>query len=383
MKLTNILSLCTLAVAATAAAPTAHAQAPAATATGPVELRIATLAPSGSPWMAVLDKTAAEIKTQTGGRVTLKYFEGGQQGDERDFVRKIKLGQLDGAAVTAIGLSMIDESIRVLELPMMFASTEEVDYVTDKMWPYFQRKFEKKGFKLNDRGEVGWAYFLSKSKVASLADLKGLKLWQWGDDQLVGAMFKKLSLNGVPLGVPEVDSSLTSGRITACYGSPVAAVALQWYTKVKFMTSMPMSYGIGATVVSLETVKKISAEDQAKVQSIGKAGSKKLRKVIRKANDDAKATMIRKGVQVVPTPQALVDEFTKNALEVHKQLVGKIYSQDELDMVLKYRDEFRAKNGKPAGTKGSPGTGTPPTAPSTPGAPGKPPGTPGKPPATK
>jgi len=311
-----------------------------------VELRIATLAPSGSPWMAVLDKSAAEIKEKTAGRVTLKYFEGGQQGDERDFVRKIKLGQLDGAAVTAIGLSMIDESIRVLELPMMFTTVEEVDYVADKMWPYFQKKFEEKGFKLNDRGEVGWAYFLSKNKVESLGDLKGQKLWQWGDDRLVGAMFKKLGLNGVPLGVPEVDSSLTSGRITACYGSPVAAVALQWYTKVKFMTSMPMSYGIGATVVSLESIKKISAEDQKTVQNIGRAGSKKLRKVIRKANEDAKSTMARKGVTIVQSPPALVDEFTKNALEVHKQLVGTLYSQKELDMVMKYRDEYRAKNKK-------------------------------------
>ncbi len=311
-----------------------------------VELRIATLAPSGSPWMAVLDKSAAEIKEKTAGRVTLKYFEGGQQGDERDFVRKIKLGQLDGAAVTAIGLSMIDESIRVLELPMMFTSVAEVDYVADKMWPYFQKKFEEKGFKLNDRGEVGWAYFLSKTKVESLADLKGQKLWQWGDDRLVGAMFKKLGLNGVPLGVPEVDSSLTSGRITACYGSPVAAVALQWYSKIKFMTSMPMTYGIGATVVSLESIKKISAEDQKTVQDIGKAGSKKLRKVIRKANEDAKTTMTRKGVTIVQSPAALVDEFTKNALEVHKQLVGTLYSQKELDMVTKYRDEFRAKNKK-------------------------------------
>jgi TRAP-type C4-dicarboxylate transport system substrate-binding protein len=308
-----------------------------------VELRIATLAPAGSPWMAVLDKSAAEIKEKTGGRVTLKYFEGGQQSDERDAVRKIKLGQLDGAAVTAIGLSMVDESIRVLELPTMFSDVEEIDYVADKMWPYFQKKFEKKGFKLNDRGEVGWAYFLSKTKVESMADLKGQKLWQWGDDQLVGAMFKKLGLNGVPLGVPEVDSALTSGRITACYGSPVAAVALQWYTKIKFMTSMPMSYGIGATIVRIESIQKISAEDQKTVQAIGKAGSKKLRKVLRKANEDAKSTMTRKGVTIVPTPQALVDEFTKHSLEVHKQLVGKIYSQEELDMVLKYREEYRAK----------------------------------------
>ena len=82
-------------------------------------------------------------------------------------------GQLDGAAVTAIGLSMIDESIRVLELPMMFQNVDEVDYVADKMWPYFQAKFEKKGFKLLDRGEVGWIYFMSKNKMESLNDLRG------------------------------------------------------------------------------------------------------------------------------------------------------------------------------------------------------------------
>jgi TRAP-type C4-dicarboxylate transport system substrate-binding protein len=309
-----------------------------------VELRIATLAPSGSPWMDVLDKAAGEIKDKTGGRVTMKYFEGGQQGDERDFVRKIKLGQLDGAAVTAIGLAMIDESIRVLELPMMFESPEELDYVADKMWPYFTKKFEKKGFKLNDRGEVGWIYFLSKTKVESLNDLKGQKIWMWGDDQLVGAMFKKLALNGVPLGVPEVDAALTSGKIEACYGSPVAAVALQWYSKIKYMTSMPMSFAIGATVVSKKSLAKMSAEDQKVIEGLGKASAKKLRKVIRKANEDAKGTMSRKGVTVVQTPIAMVDEITKKSTEMWSELAGKIYSKEELKMVLDARDEYRAKH---------------------------------------
>jgi TRAP-type C4-dicarboxylate transport system substrate-binding protein len=335
-RLTTLVSL--TALATLAIAPVAKADN--------VELRIATLAPSGSPWMEVLDKAAGEIKDKTSGRVTMKYFEGGQQGDERDFVRKIKLGQLDGAAVTSIGLAMIDESIRVLELPMMFESAEEVDYVADKMWPYFQKKFAAKGFKLNDRGEVGWIYFLSKNKVESLADLKGQKLWMWGDDQLVGAMFKKLGLNGVPLGVPEVDAGLTSGKINAAYGSPVAAVALQWYSKVKYMTSMPMSFAIGATVISNDAIKKMSAEDQKTIEDIGKANAKKLRKVIRKANDDAKSTMTRKGITVVQTPVTMVDEFTKNSKEAWTELAGKIYSKEELDMVLKYRDEYRAKHKK-------------------------------------
>jgi TRAP-type C4-dicarboxylate transport system substrate-binding protein len=309
-----------------------------------VELGIATLAPAGSPWMEVLNKAGAEIKDKTAGRVTMKYFDSGQMGDERDFVRKIKLGQLSGAAVTSIGLAMIDESIRVLELPMLFNSPEEVDYVADKMWPHFQEKFAAKGFRLQDRGEVGWIYFMSKNKIESLADLKGQKLWLWGDDQLVNAMYKKLALNGVPLGVPEVDAALTSGKIDACYSSPVAAVALQWYTKVKYMTSMPMSFAIGATVVSLDALKKISPEDQKTVEEISRVQSKKLRKVIRKANEDARSTMVRKGVQIVQTPTAMVDDFTKQAHEAWNDLVGKIYTKEELDMVLKYRDEYRAKH---------------------------------------
>ena len=338
-QLTKLLSLSALSlVASLAGTRAAHAD--------PMELRLATLAPSGSPWMEVLDKAAGEIKEKTAGRVSLKYFAGGQQGDERDFVRKIKLGQLDGAALTAVGLAMIDESIRVLELPMLFESAEELDFVADKMWPYFEQKFAKKGFRLNDRGEVGWVYFMSKNKVASLDDLKGQKLWLWGDDQLVGAVFKKMKLNGVPLGVPEVDAGLTSGKIDACYSSPIAAVALQWSTKVKYMTSMPMSFAIGATVVSLKSLEKMSAEDQKTIAEIGRTNAKKLRKVIRKANEDAKGTMARKGVTIVPTPAAMVDDFTKQSNEVHKELVGKIYEQSELDMVMKYRDEYRAKHKK-------------------------------------
>ncbi len=311
------------------------------------EIRIATLAPEGSDWMKEFDKAAAEVKEKTSGRVILKYFAGGQQGDERDYVRKIKLGQLDGAGVTSIGLSMIDESIRVLEVPMMFKEVGEVDYVADRMWGYFQKKFEAKGFRLNDRGEVGWIYLVSKDKLETVDQLKKAKIWQWGDDKMVGTLFGKLGLTGVPLGVPEVDSSLTSGRLTAAYGSPYSTVALQWFSKVKYMTSMPMSFAIGATVVSLESTKKLSTEDQKTVQEIGKSSAKKLRKVIRKANEEAKATMKKRGIVITTTPPDTVAAFEKAAAETAKALVEKkVFSQQELDMVIKYRDEYRAKNKK-------------------------------------
>jgi TRAP-type C4-dicarboxylate transport system substrate-binding protein len=315
------------------------------------QIRIATLAPSGSPWMEVLEHAASEIEKATDQRITIKYYAGGQQGDERDFVRKMKLGQLDGAAITAAGLAMIEPSILVLELPMLFETQDEVDYVATKMWPYFQAKFEKKGFRLAERGEVGWIYFFSKAKVTSIDDLRKQKLWTLGDDQLGSMLLDKLKLNGVPLGVPEVDAALTSGKINACFSSPLGAIALQWYSKVKYMSSKPMVFALGATVMTLDTIKKVSEADRKTIDAIAKRSQKKARATIRKANEDARKTLARKGITEVDVPQAMIDELTKVGTSVQSELIGKVYSKEELDMVIKYRDEYRAKHAKAAASK--------------------------------
>jgi TRAP-type C4-dicarboxylate transport system substrate-binding protein len=322
------------------------AVAPRAATAESKEFRIATLAPSGSPWMELLEKAAVEIAERTNKRVTIKYYGGGQQGDEQDFIRKIKLGQLDGAAVTAMGLAQIEPSILVLQMPMLFATLDEVDYVATKMWPYFQKKFEAKGFRLGDRGEVGWVYFFSNAKVTTLAELRKQKLPLLGTDELGTSVSKKLKLNGVPLAIAEIDAALTAGRINACFSSPLGALALQWYRKVKYMSSMPMVYAIGATVMSLDAAKAVSAEDQKTIETLAKRSQKKARIVIRKANDDSQKTLLRKGITVVEPSKEMVDELAALAVEAQTELAGKVYSKDELAMVIKYRDEFRVKNAK-------------------------------------
>jgi TRAP-type transport system periplasmic protein len=310
------------------------------------QFRIATLAPSGTPWMEILERAASEIADKTEQRITIKYYAGGQQGDERDFIRKIKLGQLDGAAITAMGLAQIDPSILVLQLPLLFQSEDEVDYVANKMWPHFQAKFEKKGFRLAERGEVGWIYFFSKEKVSSLAALRKQKLPVMGDDELVSTLTDKLNIQGTPLTIPEIDAALTSGRINACFSSPLGAIALQWYTKVKYMSATPMVFAIGATVFSLDAIKKVSAEDRKTIEALAKRNQKKARTVIRRANEDARKTLLRKGVTIVEPPKEMVDELTAIAATVQKELTGKLFSKEELAMVITYRDEFRAKHAK-------------------------------------
>jgi TRAP-type transport system periplasmic protein len=310
-----------------------------------LELRMASLAPSGSRWEKKLTEAANKVGKSTDGRVKVTYFWDGGQGDEIDSVRKIGTGQLDGAAVTSVGLGMIEKSIRVLELPRMFESVEELDYVSKKMWPSFQKKFEKKGYQLGPRGDVGWIYFLSKNEVKTLKSLKDQKVWYWSDDALVKAMFDELGIAGVPLGVPEVDSGL-GHTINACYGPPLAAMTLGWANKVKYMTSMPMSYAIGATVIKLDSLKKLSKDDKKTIDKITKNAAKELSKNVRKDNEEAKKQMKRKGIKIVDVDADMVAKFDAAAEKVWKKLVGKVYSQDDLDTVLKYRQEYRDKKKK-------------------------------------
>ena len=307
------------------------------------EFRMATLAPPGSGWMKGLERGAQALDKETDGRVKIKYYPGAVQGDERDAVRKMKLGGLDGVVVTGVGLAMIDKSIRVLEMPRMFDSVEEMDYVRKKMWAYFQRRFEKKGFILGAPADIGWVYFMSRDPVKSMSDLGKTKAWMWTDDKVVRAMFGKLKVSGVPLGVPDVLPSLQSGRIDACYGPPLAAMALQWNTKIKYVTSMPMSYSVGSTVLRKDVYDKLSAGDQSIEKKITKKLGKALVKSIRRDNKDSLRAMTRKGVKIINTPAALVAAFDKAAEEVWEDLVGRIYTRKQLDLVLKYRAEYRAK----------------------------------------
>jgi TRAP-type C4-dicarboxylate transport system substrate-binding protein len=330
-----------VAVAAVGAALALGAAGRAARADN-VEWRIATLAPDGSSWMKILTRGADEVSKATAGRVTIKYYPGGVQGDEKDVVAKMQLGQLDGGAFTTVGLGLIDESVRIFELPMLVKSVEELDFLRDKRWEHYQKAFEKKGYMLGDPGDVGFLYFYSNTPIKSVADLANVKVWLWGDDKIVKAMFKKLGVNGVPMGPNDVLPSLTTGKISACYASPLAAMALQWYTKVKYSTSMSMAYGIGATVLTKKAWDKLSAEDQAAVTKVFKIQAAKLRKAIRKDNESSFKAITRSGVQVIDTPAAMVADFDKKSQEVWKELVGKVYSQDDLDSVLKLRAEYRA-----------------------------------------
>ena len=109
-----------------------------------------------------------------------------------------------------------------------------------------------------------------------------------------------------------------------------------------------MVFAIGATVMSLDAAKKASVADRKTIDAIAKRSQKKARVTIRKANEDARKTILRKGITLVEVDKAMVDELTAIAAEVQTELTGKVYSKEELAMVIRYRDEYRAKSAQPA-----------------------------------
>jgi TRAP-type C4-dicarboxylate transport system substrate-binding protein len=316
------------------------AASPAASA---IEIKVATLAPKNSAWAKALEDGGRDANKQTTGRVVLKYFFGGQQGDERDMVRKMQSGALDGAVLTAVGLGMLVPEIRVLELPTMFKNTAELDFVRDAMTPRFEKMLADKGYILLSWGDVGWVHTFGTRMLSKIEDMRTAKAWVWTDDPITRAMLKRLGINSVPLGVPQVLTALSTGQIDSCYGSPLAAVALQWYTKLKFASDTPLSYAIGGFVVRKDVFDKLSAEDQKVFLTGSRDSSKRIIAGIRKDNERAKKAMQKSGVQFIVPPPETMKVFEEASKNVWKDLVGTLYDEKLLAEVLEWREKARKK----------------------------------------
>jgi TRAP-type C4-dicarboxylate transport system substrate-binding protein len=303
-------------------------------------LKIATLAPEGSSWMKLFHEYGKSVEERTSGRVKIKFYAGGVQGDEKDCLRKIKLGQLSGAAITGIGLGSVAPEVRVLELARTY---EELDALRAALSDTLKKKFEEHGYVLGGWGDVGPVMLFSNRPIKSLADIRATKLWLWSDDPMSKKLFEALEVRGVPMGVPDVLPGLSTGSIDAFFASPLSAVALQWSSKAKYVTSMVLSQASGATVISKKAFDAIPPEDQKVLREEGAKLEAKVVAQVRSDNATALERMKQKGMEVVPTPPELAKELQKRGEGV-AEAEGKNYSAEFQSQVRKLVEDYRAKH---------------------------------------
>jgi TRAP-type C4-dicarboxylate transport system substrate-binding protein len=295
-----------------------------------VTIKLATLAPEGSSWMKTFTALNSEVKKKTENKVQFRIYPGGVLGDEMDMLRKMKIGQIQGVALTSAGLSTLFREIDVLQIPFLFQTYEEVDAVLTKMDSFFRKGFEDNGYILLGWSEGGFIYLMSTVPVASVADLQKAKVWIWADSPMSKAIFDEAKVSAIPLSIPDVLVGLQTGLVNVVYAPPTGAISLQWFTKVKYLTDVPLVYLAGAIVVRKETFQRISPSYQNSIIEISQRHVNQLKAVTRNENQEAIEVMKKHGTKIVTPSKDQVDEFKK----LSNQAIGRLGSQSFSKKVL-------------------------------------------------
>jgi len=297
-------------------------------------IKFATLAPEGSTWMNVMHEFDQAVRTESSGALGFKIYSGGVQGDEIQVLRKVKLGQLQGAGITGVGITSIAPEARILDSPFLFKSYGEVDYIAEKYRNELNAAFETGGYINLGWAEVGWTYLFTNAPVRTPSDLKSVKMWMWEGDPVAEAMFRAMSINPIPLSVTDVLTSLQTKMIDGVYSPPLALIAMQWFSRVKYMLNAPLADATGAAVIAKKKFDELPLRLQEILLRNGKNYMAKLTRLSREDNARALETLKQSGITIIDPPSAqAIQAYEEMGVQGRKLLVGKLYSDDLLRRV--------------------------------------------------
>ena len=310
------------------------------------QFKIATLAPDRSVWLNTYKAMADEIFDATAGEVKFKCYPGGIQGDEVTVLRKIRIGQLQGSGLTGNGLAMICQDSLVFQLPILFRSEEEVDFVFSKMIPLFAAQCKENGFEVLGWPHLGFSYLFSKNDIQDIPSLRASKPWLLENDIISKAFFNASGVSAVPANVSDVLTGLRSGLIHTVFSPPVGMISLQWFSRIESRLDLKLIYSFGAFVVTQKKWNRVPRDIQEKIKGISQKHFDELNSKIRQQNHEALLVMEKKKIKTVsPSPQGL-EEFHKISGKVADQLAGNSFSRKSLSLMNSLLSEFR-KNNKP------------------------------------
>jgi TRAP-type C4-dicarboxylate transport system substrate-binding protein len=284
------------------------------------DIKIASVAPDGSHWMTEMRGGADEIRMRTSGRVSLKFYPGGVMGNDAQVLRKIRVGQLQGGAFTAGGLAERYGALNLYGIPLLFRSLNEVDVVRAKLDPKLIAGLEQAGFVALGFSEGGFANLLSNEPIHGVDDMKRKKVWVPEGDQISFLAMQSLGLSPVVLPVTDVLTGLQTGLIEITFASPVAALVLQWQTRVKYRTDLPISYSFGIFAIEKGAFNALTPDDQKIVREVMKRVMDGLDRTARDDDKRAAEVLASSGVKTVSVNAADVDGWRRTVEALYPQL---------------------------------------------------------------
>jgi len=311
------------------------------------QLRIGTLAPKNSLYHRQLMELGEVWRTAQGGNAKYLVYPDGSQGGEAELARRMRIGQLQGALLSVVGLREIEPSISALQnMPLLFKSWEEVDYVREKMRPGMEKKFLDKGFVVLSWGDAGWVRFFSKDAAFRPDDFKRMKFFAWGAEPEQQAIMKSLGYTPVPLETSDILPSIQTGMINVVPSTPYFALASQVFSTAPNMLDINWAPIVGALVVTKKAWDEMSPEVQATMRTASDKAGVQLRAKARQEVDEAVDAMKKRGLVVNRPNAAQMQEWNDLAEKLYPRIRGVMVPAETFDEVFTHLKAYRAGKGK-------------------------------------
>ena len=308
--------LATLVAALCLAPRAAEAQQP------PVTLRVASLAPDGSTSALVLRTWAKSIRDRTSGSVSVDFSFGGIAGDERDVLRKMRLGTLDGALLTGTGLAQVSRAFAALETPMLIETDEELDFLRLVLGAELRQKVQATGHVFLAWAVTGARTLYAPRPITAVGDMRTVRPWMNVDDAVWPQILRRLGSNGVALRLTEVFPALQIGMVDTVVASAIDALAFQWFRYVTHDCSLPLGPGIAGLVMRQGAFDRLTPSQRQAVLDASVRFEEVQITQVRAADLQAAQTLDERGMRTsVPTPE-LLREMATVARETAIAVVG-------------------------------------------------------------
>jgi TRAP-type C4-dicarboxylate transport system substrate-binding protein len=272
-------------------------------------IKLATLAPEGSAWMNAMRAGAAEISERTQDRVKFKFYGGGVQGNDKQVLRKMRIGQLHGGAFTSNALGDFHKDAVLYAMPMLFNNLEEVQFARERLDDKLRGLLEDAGYVNFGFAGGGFAHIMSKRPIRNLDDMQGLKVWIPDGDRFAYGAIKALGVSPVTMPLTDVMTGLQTELIDTIMGPPAGTIILQWNTGVSYITELPLAYIFAILVVDKKYFDRIQADDQVIVREVMEEVYLGFDQQGNEDNKEAYKALLDDGIESIAPDQGQVPEW--------------------------------------------------------------------------
>ena len=307
-----------------------------------IQIKIATLAPQNSEWAEKFQKGSIEIQERTENRVKLKFYWGGAQGNAKKILQKIKIRQLHGGTFSPTDFQEVYPDLNIYGLPFLFKDFDEVDYVRDRVDNQLEQGFKNLGFNTYGFAGGGFAYILSNEPIREYEDLKNKKIWLPQGDLISYEAMRSLNLLPVPLPMTDVLTGLQTGLIDIVAIPPVVALALQWHTKINYITRVPVLYAMGFLAIDSKIINRINTDDQKVLNEVINRIYSEVDSNSQQDSENAYEALSKIGIQEIQFDGDEYQKLTDLLEEPTKKMANDgFYSLELFNEIKMYIHDFR------------------------------------------